>query len=151
MNIQYPIETRLILAVLDIDEFWKLNKDLEPQANFELLNSYYEMVGRLVSETGGETIKVMGDAILIVYPSDHPRPMVGTLRNLVLRTQELLQEAGYTCSVTLRAHIGNAYLGYLGPVHRKCLDVVGNSVNQLFALSGRGFILSPELEKLMES
>ena len=151
MNIQYPVETQLILAVLDIDEFWKMSKSLEPQETFELLNSYFEMVGRLVSETGGETIKVMGDAILIVYPAEHPRPTVGTLRNLVLRSQELLQEAGYARSVTLRAHIGKAYMGHLGPIHRKCLDVVGNSVNQLFALSGRGFILSPDLEQLMEA
>ncbi len=136
------------MALLDIKGFAAISRNLSSKNLFDFLNAYFEMIGRLIQESGGEVIKFIGDAALVIFPSDSPRKVVGNLRNIQQRAQEHLERAGYENAVQVKGHIGKVYLGDLGTHDRKCLDIIGAAVNDLFLLPTEDdFVLSKDLEQ----
>jgi adenylate cyclase len=54
----------------DLREFTQMTEDLPPQQVLELLNDYFEFVAAAVTARGGEILRFIGDAMLIVFPID---------------------------------------------------------------------------------
>jgi len=54
----------------DLREFTQMTENLPPQQVLELLNDYFEFVAAAVTARGGEILRFIGDAMLIVFPID---------------------------------------------------------------------------------
>lgn len=57
----------------DLRDFTAMTETVEEQAMLGLMNAYFEHVYESVSVYGGEVLRFIGDAMLIVFPSDHGR------------------------------------------------------------------------------
>lgn len=141
----YPRQDRVILALIDIEGFGALGKRLDSLELFDLLNAFFEEIGQRTIESGGQVIKCIGDAALVIFPADQPRQTVGTLRNLKMNAEQTLAAKGHPTPVKIKAHIGSVLIGPLGPRENKCLDILGNEINNLFRLQSGPFVTSPEL------
>jgi adenylate cyclase len=54
----------------DLRDFTQLTETLPPQQVLEMLNEYFEFVAAAVTARGGEILRFIGDAMLIVFPID---------------------------------------------------------------------------------
>ena len=54
----------------DLRHFTHLTETLEPAQVLEMLNAYFEFVAAAVTARGGEILRFIGDAMLIVFPID---------------------------------------------------------------------------------
>ncbi len=54
----------------DLRNFTQMTETLPPQQVLELLNDYFEFVAAAVTARGGEVLRFIGDAMLIVFPID---------------------------------------------------------------------------------
>lgn len=54
----------------DLRDFTRLTETLAPQQVLEMLNEYFEFVSAAVIAQGGEILRFIGDAMLIVFPID---------------------------------------------------------------------------------
>jgi class 3 adenylate cyclase len=131
-----PVQQTLIIAMADVAGFAKAcwgRSDLEV---FRMLDRFYGLVGTVIGQAGGTVVKFMGDCALLVFPQDKPDSAVAALRELRAKAEPLWSEFGASCAVTVKAHVGSAACGPIGPDGR--FDVVGKSVNDLFLMNGTG-------------
>ena len=54
----------------DLRDFTRLTETLKPEQVLEMLNEYFEFVSAAVTAQGGEILRFIGDAMLIVFPID---------------------------------------------------------------------------------
>ena len=54
----------------DLRDFTHLTETLEPDQVLEMLNEYFEFISAAVTARGGEILRFIGDAMLIVFPID---------------------------------------------------------------------------------
>jgi adenylate cyclase len=54
----------------DLRDFTALSEKLPSERLLEMLNGYFELVAAAVTPRGGEILRFMGDAMLIVFPAD---------------------------------------------------------------------------------
>jgi adenylate cyclase len=54
----------------DLRDFTQLTETLPTERLLDMLNSYFELVAAAVTPRGGEILRFMGDAMLIVFPAD---------------------------------------------------------------------------------
>ena len=54
----------------DLRNFTQLTENLPPEDLLEMLNDYFEFVSAAVTARGGEILRFIGDAMLIVFPID---------------------------------------------------------------------------------
>ncbi len=55
----------------DLRDFTRMTENLPPRQVLELLNDYFEFVSAAVTARGGEILRFIGDAMLIVFPIDN--------------------------------------------------------------------------------
>ena len=66
-------ESEIIHAAIwfsDLRDFTHYTESLRPQQIIDLMNIYFEKVAVAVTERGGEILRFIGDAMLIVFPTD---------------------------------------------------------------------------------
>lgn len=64
----------------DLRDFTGLTETLPTQRLLDMLNSYFELVAGAVTPRGGEILRFMGDAMLIVFPADREGGVVSACR-----------------------------------------------------------------------
>ena len=106
-----PAERRLLVAVADIAGFSNLARTKSDRELFDFLSDFCERIGRLVDEGGGETVKFMGDAALVVFPADKADEGVETLRRMKRDIDGWLAEQAPRCRLQVKAHVGPAVRG----------------------------------------
>ncbi len=147
---EQPEESVMILAVADIAGFVRAAKLKTSLQTFELLAEFYDLVGVIIEAAGGRVIKFIGDASLIVFPSDIPEQAVTALRTLQARADGLLARFGPDCRISVRLHVGKAASGFLGMETDKRFDIIGQPVNELFLMPEAEFTISRELQQLLD-
>jgi adenylate cyclase len=141
-------ERRLILGVVDLVGFTVACRTLTPTAVFRALEALYRHVAAEVEAAGGRVVKVMGDAVLVVFPADDPAPALGALRRLAAGPCPPFAPSTAPARLQVKAHVGLVASGPLGPPGDCRFDVVGAAVNELFLLPAGDLVLSPELLRL---
>ncbi len=149
-NITTPTERDLVIAVADIAGTTKMAETMSNRELFEMFDAFYELVGGLVEGWGGQVVKCMGDAVLVVFPGNVPHQAIAGLRCLKREGETWLARYSPTPRIYLRAHLGPVVCGPLGPGGQKRFDVIGAAVNELFLMRSGDFVLSPELEQALE-
>ena len=135
-----------IIVVVDVAGFHRsVCRHLSDREILSFLSAYAGLIGPRVRAAGGEVIKYMGDAAVLIFPTSDPAGVVSSLRDLKVDLDTFLTKPGWRASLTVRAHIGRVAVGLVGGVS----DIAGSAVNETFLLRGEGMILSTALrEKL---
>ena len=151
----------------DLRNFTRLTEDLPPEQLLEMLNDYFEFVSAAVSARGGEILRFIGDAMLIVFPIDDN--MCGkTASNAAIDAAVDAQDSLATLNHRRRRHgkpeiefgvglnIGEVVYGNVGAPDRLDFTVMGPAVNRTARLEsltktlGSNILFSEEFANLID-
>jgi adenylate cyclase len=131
----------------DLRDFTALTERLEAKELLELLNAYFEAVAAAVTARGGEVLKFIGDAMLVVFPVsetaskqqacmaalDAAEDAFAGLATLNLRRKRAGQPP---IRIGLGLHLGEVIYGNVGAPDRLDFTVMGPAVNKTARLEG---------------
>ena len=131
-NIRRGSTHRLTAGILfcDIRGFTSLSEREAPESVVAIVNEVFTMVEAAATTRGGEILKFIGDAMLLVFPVDETpatvaRAMVETARH----SQQQLARSGLGVGVCFGGHIGEVVQGNVGTPERLDFTVMGPAVN----------------------
>lgn len=112
------------------------------QGFIDTLNSYFETIGRAVTDQGGEILSFVGDAMLAIFPAVNGESMAGPCEQaftaaLDARARLEAANAGRAddalppldCVIGL--HVGDVMFGNVGAEDRLTFSVFGAAVNEV--------------------
>ena len=129
----------------DLRDFTPLTETLQPQALLSLLNSYFEILSAAVVARGGEVLRFIGDAMLIVFPVTGEVSRQRACENAVEAALQGISDMqdfnrNQVDSPQLRfgigLHIGEVIYGNVGAPDRLDFTVMGPAVNRTARLEG---------------
>jgi adenylate cyclase len=150
----------------DMRGFSKMCSTLGTAATIDVLNHYFDVVSRSIHEEGGEVLKLMGDAILAVFPvsepgSDHESAAARACLCAARRACEELSGASPAHPAGLRAGfgltLGEVVYGNIGAPGRLDFTIIGDAVNlaarleQLSKSMGEDVLLGPRLAECAQA
>ena len=135
-----------LLALISVDGSTNACADHGDLAMVALLKSYYAHVAQLVAPENGQIVKVLGDGVLVMFPTEQPASALASLSAAHSQLQTLWHDFDPRCTVRMRATIGQVLTGPLGPPGREQHDIYGNTLNQLFRLPAGELVLSEALQ-----
>lgn len=152
---------RSALWYCDLRGFTALSERLDAPALIEVLNDYFEAMARPVHAHGGEILKLIGDAMLAIFPIDSEREAKDVceralaaaelaVANLTLLNRRREREGKPHLRVGVALHVGDATYGNVGAPTRLDFTVIGPAVNivarmdAVAGLLGREMVASPE-------
>jgi len=137
-------DSDLIRAALwfsDLRDFTLHTEMLAPALLLEMLNTYFEFVAAAVAARGGEILRFIGDAMLIVFPTDlhgdDARACDAALEaaedafaGLATLNHRRRRRAEPEIEFGVGLHIGDVIYGNVGAPSRLDFTVMGTSVNR---------------------
>ena len=125
----------------DLREFTQLTETLPTQRLLDMLNSYFELVAAAVTPRGGEILRFMGDAMLIVFPADREGGLAAACRaaleaalDAFARVEDLNQRRCAEGCPEIRFGVGlnagRVVYGNVGAPDRLDFTVIGPAVNR---------------------
>ncbi len=125
----------------DLRDFTAISEALDHRALLNLLNQYFEIINTAVSAHGGEVLRFIGDAMLVMFPAEHDRTLrqacldaVATARAAQLemdRVNPQLRALGLpTIRYGLGLDVGEVVYGNVGAPDRLDFTVMGPVVNR---------------------
>jgi adenylate cyclase len=136
----------------DIRDFTGVSERLPSDELLALLNSHFDTLIKPVHAQGGEVLKLMGDAILAVFPAEHDdRAEAACMAALTAArearaatdTAEAAGEAVLRYAIAL--HYGTVTYGNVGASNRLDFTVIGPAVNLASRLNSLGKNLGREI------
>ncbi len=123
-----------VVGFCDLRGFTATSASSSPEDVTELLNHWFDHVATAVHATGGEILKFIGDAVLVVWPVDGDegdacRRALATAQGLAARPLEGLRGG-------LALHVGEVAYGNIGAADRLDFTVIGAAVNLASRLEG---------------
>lgn len=122
----------------------RLSTSLPTDQYLELLNHYFECTAGSVIEQGGEVLKLIGDAVMAIFPFEAGEEKQACAKALSAARQsfsklETLQDGNETGPVSglqfgVGLHVGEVILGNVGITERLDMTVTGPSANQVTRL-----------------
>lgn len=125
----------------DLRDFTLLTETLAAEDLLQLLNTYFEHVFDAVQRHGGEVLRFIGDAMLIVFPTDQEGGATQACRNALAAAEDAF--AGLeTVNRSRRSkgapdirfgvglHLGTVVYGNVGAPTRLDFTVIGPAVNR---------------------
>jgi len=156
---------RAVIWFSDLRGFTALSDLLPREALIELLNDYFDAVGGVVTDKGGEILKFVGDALLAVFPVAQGGDGAAAARALdaacaaqlavEARNRARSAKGKPTIAFGLALHIGDVLFGNIGTRRRLDFTVIGPAVNhatRIEALAkplGRTLVASAEIAALL--
>lgn len=120
----------------DLENFTTISEVTSPENLLNVLNSYHELLVRVVLETGGTVDKFMGDALMALYNTPLPQPdHVARAVRGALGIQAALPdfhaqlEPAFRMNVNIGVHTGMAVVGNVGASQIMDFTAVGDTVN----------------------
>ena len=143
------VETSLLIVFIDLTRFSAESQRVTDVELADVVDDYYQLVGRAVRTSGGRVVKFIGDATLAVFPEDALDAGVKMLLELKEAVDKLMTQRGWQCRFTAKAHFGSAVAGPFGEGDVRRYDVIGRDVNMTAILRSTGVALSvPAFRKL---
>ena len=131
----------------DLRDFTALTESLPPNKVLAMLNAYFEHVDAAVTPRGGEILRFIGDAMLIVFPARTKREVDVACQSAVEAAREALsglaalnQRRNRTGEPQIRfgvgLNVGEVIYGNVGAPERLDFTVMGPAVNRTARLEG---------------
>ena len=125
----------------DLRDFTPLTESLEPDALLDLLNQYFEIVSASVVKRGGEVLRFIGDAMLIVFPVGESLTVSQACSQALDAAMDAfatvesfnLEQVGAglpEIRFGLGLHVGEVIYGNVGAPDRLDFTVMGPAVNR---------------------
>ncbi|MFI5000324.1 MAG: adenylate/guanylate cyclase domain-containing protein [Reyranellales bacterium] len=155
-----------VIWYCDLRGFTRASDSLPRDAIIALLNDYFDVMGGIVTDAGGEILKFMGDGMLAMFPMPAPSERAATALR-VARAAASVTDAMMVLNrirasaeepvvrFGLALHIGEVMFGNIGASRRLDFTVIGPAVNYAARLEkvcsaiDRPVILSAELATLL--
>lgn len=139
------IETALWFS--DLRDFTALTETLPRENLLETLNTYFEFVAAAVTARGGEILRFIGDAMLIVFPADREGGIVAAsevaidsavdaFSSLAALNHRRRRRGEPVISFGVGLHVGEVIYGNVGAPDRLDFTVMGPAVNRTARLEG---------------
>lgn len=119
----------------DMRNYTSLSQNHSNEEVLQILNQYFEIVIPLIEECGGEVLKLIGDAILAVFPirkgyekQTHFRSLVCARRSID-ELKEYSSKKEFPISHGIGLHSGKVKYGNIGSEDRLDFTVIGDAVN----------------------
>ncbi len=165
-----PGDIRRIEAAIwfsDLRGFTQLSSSLEAHELVATLNDYFTAMAAVIEEYGGEILKYIGDAMLVIFPVRKGRSDRQTCQNAVdaaLKAESKLSALNAERTLNklpllehgIGLHFGNAEYGNIGAPGRLDFTVIGNDVNRASRVEGlcakleQGLLATAEICKRTE-
>ncbi len=119
----------------DVRGFTALSQRLGGPQIVPIMNRLFEAVGSAAGAQGGEILKFIGDAMLIVFPIEEGRvedtatAMVHAVQEAMSKVREAAELIGESLSVGFGCHLGEVVYGNIGTSKRLDFTVMGPAVN----------------------
>lgn len=125
----------------DLRDFTAISERLKPRQLLDLLNQYFEIISTAVSAQSGEVLRFVGDAMLVIFPSDQGCSLLQARHNAVAaaraaqlavaRMNPQLQAQGLPLiRYGLGLDVGEVIYGNVGAPDRLDFTVMGPVVNR---------------------
>ena len=125
----------------DLRDFTRLTETLPPARLLAMLNTYFEFVATAVTARGGEVLRFIGDAMLIVFPTkcdgDTKAACAAALdaaldifNKLTALNRQRRQAGEPPISFGVGLHVGEVIYGNVGAPDRLDFTVMGPAVNR---------------------
>ncbi len=151
----------------DLRNFTRLTEKLPPEQLLEMLNTYFEFVSAAVTARGGEILRFIGDAMLIVFPIDDNMcdktaanaaidAAIDALDSLATLNHRRRRQGQPAIEFGVGLNIGEVIYGNVGAPDRLDFTVMGPAVNRTARLESltkeldRRILFSPEFARLLE-
>ncbi len=129
-----------VLFYCDLRNFTPLSESKPLPHVIELLDRYFETVGKCLTDAGGEILKFIGDGILAIFPCPEGHTYHCTACKQALGAAQAAQAAmakrrkeeddfDLTCGIAL--HVGDVRFGNVGTTDRLDFTVIGPAVNMV--------------------
>jgi len=155
-----------VIWYCDLRGFTRISDTLPPAAVIALLNDYFDTMGDIVTNAGGEILKFMGDGMLAIFPVPSPdqradiasratRAAAATVDAVVVLNRIRSAEDEPTVRFGLALHIGEVMFGNIGASRRLDFTAIGPAVNHTARLEklcsplDRSVLLSSALAALL--
>ena len=132
----------LLVCFADFNGYTKHAASLDPVELFRLFSDYTKFANERVRGANGHLVKMIGDALLVVFPEEHASAGVMCLKALKDASETWMAQRGFKTRMVFKVHFGDAAFGPFGADGR--LDVYGSTVNAAATLESRGFAISPQ-------
>ncbi len=151
----------------DMRDSTAITEILNHQQLLHLLNRYFEIISAAVSRHGGEVLRFVGDAMLVVFPTDEHRDLVQACEAALTAAREAheavrqanpeLQQAGLPAvRYGLGLDVGKVIYGNVGAPDRLDFTVMGSAVNRaarienLTKVAGCSLLVSEQFASLLK-
>ena len=150
LDLRQPQEEQLIIAFTEVPGFSKACRSQTDAAMVETLQRYYEIVVRAVENAGGMVVKFIGDASLVVFPTDRAADAVAALHHIRGTATPVWKKFDSSCEAQANASVGSVMCGPMGAGDVQRFDVIGKLVNDVAKMPREGIGLSEALRELVE-
>ena len=119
----------------DVRGFTAMSERLGAEGVVQVMNDVFQIIEEEVQELGGEILKFIGDALLIIFPREHltdrelSHRMIHSALDSVTRVESHGESLGLPLSVGFGCHIGEVLYGNIGTKTRLDFTVMGPAVN----------------------
>ena len=134
-NLSSPSKLNLLITFADLTKFGVISKEKKDIEIFEMLNKTFEQIGKYVTDSKGKIIKYIGDAALIVHSIEYLDNAILTLYDMKKNIDNKLKNDGLPNRLSIRSHIGEAFVGFIGAHNDKHVDIIGEEVNNAAMIS----------------
>ena len=143
-NVLHPGAEKIELSIMftDIADFSVISEQMDSDELARLMNDYFEAAIACVHETDGFLVKLIGDALFVIWnaPIAQPDHRERAARTALLLQQRLVSFSGAGKDRALRTriglHTGAANVGNFGSARRFDYTAIGENINLASRMEG---------------
>ena len=131
----------------DLRDFTRLSETLPPDRLLAMLNAYFELLAEAVTGHGGEVLRFVGDAMLVLFPVELGDDVhlacsaaldaaLDAFQNLARLNDVRLKEGEPPIRFGVGLHVGKVIYGNVGSPDRLDFTVMGPAVNRAARIEG---------------
>lgn len=130
------------ILVSDIRDWTGLNVRHSPEDALAIANGYFEAIAEAVENNGGEILKLIGDGVLAVFPTDPDGPddraACANALSAARRALEIARDTEQLADLRfgMGIHFGEVLYGNVGSRTRLDFTVLGQAVNVAARIEG---------------
>jgi adenylate cyclase len=132
------------VAFFDLSRMAEWTSPAEDEQVAGFLQEFYALAAAHLEAAGGQIVKLMGDAGLVIFPEEGVEQGVFALAELTQAARAAGLERGFDVYLNVSVHFGPVLQGTFGPPGQERFDVIGKTVNIAARLGRRGITLSQQ-------